>query len=401
MNTMKTFVSYKSEDRQAVAVLVDALREVGLAVWWDQDIRSGSPWEESIHMELIAAGCVLVCWTARSVDPHLGAKVQVEAREALDGGKLVQVVLDDVKPPLFFRQYQAKDLRNWSGLTTVANFKAIVEAIRFQLASPLGESAAVRYRFATWGNVRRLISASVHSTLVIAVMLGAVFSATLGFSKEVRGELCELVVVPILCRQPYSTNDLPADVRKMVGRVDEIVGWSERSAMRASESAAKGRAAAASASKGAPGTMIIETDAYIYSGESTDALPQTGYGVKKYKKGESVDDEFAGEFGRGVRLMGVYYYAPVAANTVGVDRYEGRWAPHSRNTAGDWNGNGVVVFRGGRKYIGEVKDGQLEGFGRMVDVGGKRTDGVWKNFSLIESSAVVWSKSGQLQRIGE
>ncbi|RZJ44850.1 MAG: TIR domain-containing protein, partial [Brevundimonas sp.] len=43
------FVSYKREDERAVARLVKALRIDGLTVWWDRDIPTGAPWEETIE----------------------------------------------------------------------------------------------------------------------------------------------------------------------------------------------------------------------------------------------------------------------------------------------------------------------------------------------------------------
>jgi hypothetical protein len=38
-----TFISYKREDRDRVAQIVDGLRAEGLEVWWDRDIEPGQP----------------------------------------------------------------------------------------------------------------------------------------------------------------------------------------------------------------------------------------------------------------------------------------------------------------------------------------------------------------------
>jgi hypothetical protein len=124
------FVSYKSEDRERVRLLVASLRRSGLSVWWDQDIPQGAPWEESIAQALNAAKCVIVCWTKLSAHHQTGKKVQVEAREAQDAGKLLQVLLEKVAPPLFFRQAQAADLATWNGDEGAAKFQVIAQATR-------------------------------------------------------------------------------------------------------------------------------------------------------------------------------------------------------------------------------------------------------------------------------
>lgn len=124
------FVSYKREDFDRVERLVEALRANGFDVWWDQDIPPGAPWESAITMALDAARCVLVCWSTASIDPNGGAKVQVEARVANDAGKLIQVKLERVSQPLFFRQWQAADLSTWTGEAGDRAFERVVKAAR-------------------------------------------------------------------------------------------------------------------------------------------------------------------------------------------------------------------------------------------------------------------------------
>jgi hypothetical protein len=144
------FVSYKSEDRERVRNLVEGLRRTGVPIWWDQDIPPGAVWEESILQALEESECVLVCWTQRSTHPKDGAKVQVEAREALDNERLVQVLLDDSDPPLFFRQFQAADLRKWDGSSQHPGFQSIAQAAKDILA---GKAPA---KFQHVGKKRRL-----------------------------------------------------------------------------------------------------------------------------------------------------------------------------------------------------------------------------------------------------
>lgn len=128
------FLSYKSNDRSRVRPVLGALRRAGLDVWWDRDIPPGEPWEASIQAALVRADLVVVFWTHGAVDPHEGKRVQDEAREALDAGKLVQVLLDQVAPPLFYRHYQAIDLTEWNGDTHSPDLAIVVDEVKYRLS---------------------------------------------------------------------------------------------------------------------------------------------------------------------------------------------------------------------------------------------------------------------------
>lgn len=95
------FLSYDSEDRERVQPLVDAIQRAGFSVWWDREIGVGSRFGQEIERQLDDARCVVVAWSAHSVDSDW---VCNEAQEGLDRGVLVPVLLDDIKPPLGFRR---------------------------------------------------------------------------------------------------------------------------------------------------------------------------------------------------------------------------------------------------------------------------------------------------------
>ena len=62
---MTVFVSYKAEDRNRVAPLVEALEADGLPVWWDAHIGGGDDWRETI----------LHHWRRRVASSSSGARV--------------------------------------------------------------------------------------------------------------------------------------------------------------------------------------------------------------------------------------------------------------------------------------------------------------------------------------
>src|SRR4051794_53716 len=103
----EVFLSYKREDSAKAQALVEALRHRGLEVWWDRDIPPQAAWEATIEKALHDAKTVIVCWSPSSVDSEY---VRSEARWARDQGRLLQVFLEECKPPLFFGERQAVDL---------------------------------------------------------------------------------------------------------------------------------------------------------------------------------------------------------------------------------------------------------------------------------------------------
>ncbi len=106
------FVSYASEDRERIRLLVEMLERSGFSVWWDRHIATGESFDRVIERELDAASCVVVVWSAASVESNW---VRNEANEGLERKVLAPVLIDDVRPPLAFRSTQTANLVGWQG----------------------------------------------------------------------------------------------------------------------------------------------------------------------------------------------------------------------------------------------------------------------------------------------
>lgn len=117
------FISYSREDRLAAERLAEALKSNGWSVWWDPDIPPGEIWDELIERELANVCCVVVLWSATSVNKQW---VKAEATEAQARGILVPVLIENVKPPLAFRQIQAAPLADWRGEREHAGFQQLL-----------------------------------------------------------------------------------------------------------------------------------------------------------------------------------------------------------------------------------------------------------------------------------
>ncbi|HKI01308.1 MAG TPA: toll/interleukin-1 receptor domain-containing protein [Thermoanaerobaculia bacterium] len=122
------FMSYAREDRVTAEALASLFEQSGWSVWWDRLIlpRAGATFDEVIERELSISRCALVLWSSTSVT---SAWVKAEASEALNQGKLIQAILNDVRPPLIFRSYQCASLVDWDGKPNSGDFPAIRAAV--------------------------------------------------------------------------------------------------------------------------------------------------------------------------------------------------------------------------------------------------------------------------------
>jgi adenylate cyclase len=103
----RIFLSYARADVDCARKLADLVAGAGHEVWWDRELHGGSRFSTEIDKALRDAEAVVVLWSAASLE---SAWVQDEAAEGRDSGRLVPATIDDVRPPLGFRQYQAIDL---------------------------------------------------------------------------------------------------------------------------------------------------------------------------------------------------------------------------------------------------------------------------------------------------
>ena len=145
------FVSYSREDKERAAEVVRLLEARGWDVFWDQELRAGTLWPKVLEKELDAARCLMALWTVTSIDSNW---VRIEAYEALQHHKLLPVLLDDVQPPLEFRQTQTFDLIGWDGKHDDTRVTQLLDDLRVLAASPHGKDAKRTARIAV-STIRR------------------------------------------------------------------------------------------------------------------------------------------------------------------------------------------------------------------------------------------------------
>ncbi len=121
------FISYKSEDRDRVALIAQGLEAEGFDIWWDTALRSGETYDEVIERALHGAKVVVVLWSSRSVGSRW---VRSEATVGDRHGKLVPATIEPCERPVAFELAQTANLAHWQGDRGDPEWRRFVEDVR-------------------------------------------------------------------------------------------------------------------------------------------------------------------------------------------------------------------------------------------------------------------------------
>jgi adenylate cyclase len=106
------FISYAREDAEQARRFAHAFQAAGLTVWWDDALRSGEVFDESIERALREASAVVVLWSTSSVASRW---VRAEATLADRNRTLVPVMIEACQRPIIFELTHTADLTRWRG----------------------------------------------------------------------------------------------------------------------------------------------------------------------------------------------------------------------------------------------------------------------------------------------
>jgi hypothetical protein len=132
------FISYAREDQLRAQALASLLGSQGWTVWWDRRIPPGRTYAQVIERELTAARCVVVLWSALSIESDW---VQNEAAAGAERRILIPILIEDVRPPFEFRRLQALSLIGWMPGKSRPELAELIAAVAELLGTPARESA--------------------------------------------------------------------------------------------------------------------------------------------------------------------------------------------------------------------------------------------------------------------
>ena len=121
------FLSYSRTDLARARPVIDLLDANGFDVWWDGRLEGGENYLQTTEAALEGADCVVVLWSATSVDSHW---VRDEAQRGRERGCLVPLSIDGTMAPLGFRQFQLLDVSSWNGAADAVEAARILVAAR-------------------------------------------------------------------------------------------------------------------------------------------------------------------------------------------------------------------------------------------------------------------------------
>ncbi len=127
------FLSYKREDQKTAKLLAEALGAKGWSVWWDPKLQAGEHFDNVIEKALQEARCVVVLWSAGSIQSQY---VKDEASYALKLGKLVPAAIEEVEPPFRFQGLHTADLSGWDGAPGFAALRRLTDDLSARLGAP-------------------------------------------------------------------------------------------------------------------------------------------------------------------------------------------------------------------------------------------------------------------------
>jgi pSer/pThr/pTyr-binding forkhead associated (FHA) protein len=109
-NEIEIFVSYARADKDRALIIAHFLKNCGWSVWYDVELPVARAFDETLEEKIKEARVVLVVWSKTSINSQW---VRAEASFGLEKGCLVQVLIDDILPPLLFRQIQGTKITQW------------------------------------------------------------------------------------------------------------------------------------------------------------------------------------------------------------------------------------------------------------------------------------------------
>ncbi|HEY7007209.1 MAG TPA: TIR domain-containing protein [Sphingomicrobium sp.] len=121
-DTRDVFISYARSSEEDAHRIAQSLRQEGFSVWRDDELPAHRSYSDVIEERLKSAKAVVVLWSAESAKSHW---VRAEANTALEGGTLVQAMLDGTIPPMPFNQIQCADLKDWNGDTASSGWQKL------------------------------------------------------------------------------------------------------------------------------------------------------------------------------------------------------------------------------------------------------------------------------------
>lgn len=120
------FISYQRQDHANALAVANAIERRGVPVFIDERIEIGARWDDVLDNALRRSFAIVVLWSPRSVNSRW---VRLEARFALDQGRLCPAFIDLCDAPIEFSDIEGANLVNWDGADENSEWILLINAI--------------------------------------------------------------------------------------------------------------------------------------------------------------------------------------------------------------------------------------------------------------------------------
>ncbi len=128
MSGKKILISYSRRDKEYIAKLVDALRQQNFEVWFDNNIRTGTDWDDTIESEIRKADAIVLVLSETSVASE---NVKDEVSYAIGLDKLiVPIKIEECEVPMRLARKQFVD---FTTMGAEAGFERLVQDLHLGL----------------------------------------------------------------------------------------------------------------------------------------------------------------------------------------------------------------------------------------------------------------------------
>lgn len=134
------FICYSRTNADVAELFYSRFQAEGWSVWMDTHIQSGHAYRDVIDEQLAAARCVVVLWSLAATKSHF---VMDEAEDARSRGILFPALIENVRPPIGYRQLQCSDLVDWEGQDYHPGMEELLVTLHHQLdqSNPIHQTA--------------------------------------------------------------------------------------------------------------------------------------------------------------------------------------------------------------------------------------------------------------------
>lgn len=121
------FISHSGNDKPWVAMLANALQAEGYSVCWDKPNLTSENFTQVTEETINNNRCIITVWSSSSIDSFW---VKAETQSAMNQGRLIPVLCQQVTPPSPYASLVTETLQSWKGDKKDLHYQHLLQSIQ-------------------------------------------------------------------------------------------------------------------------------------------------------------------------------------------------------------------------------------------------------------------------------